>query len=276
MAPRGSVELVGNTKTNSRPSASKSWTFTLNNYTDQECDILKNEIKKYGSNYRVQSEVGESGTPHLQGFIELTTKGRPSETFSCKRIHWEKARSDKHARKYCCKDETADNKIIWDSEPIIKLCNPYGWQLDVMDIIAQEPDDRTINWFWEPNGKYGKSALTKYLCVKKNALCVSGKSNDCKYAIISYKEEHKEFPRIVIFDVPRTNIDYINYEAIESIKNGVFFSGKYESKQVIMNSPHILIFANSPPITHKLSEDRWNIKRIDHEACGEDLLYSTQ
>lgn len=253
---------VGNTKTSARITPSKYWCFTLNNYKNYNIDILYKEICLYCLDYRVQSEISNSGTPHLQGFIQSKKQIRPSETFSIKEIHWEKCRSPKHAKEYCCKEETADNNIIWDKTPPLKLCKPYGWQLDIINIISTEPDDRTIHWYWEPSGKTGKSALTKYLCAKKNALAVSGKSNDCKYAIISYKEEHQSWPNIVIFDVPRTNIDYINYEAIESIKNGCFFSGKYESKQVLMNSPHIIIFANSPPCKNKLSEDRWHIVEI--------------
>lgn len=103
-----------------------------------------------------------------------------------------------------------------------------------------------------------------------DALCVSGKGSDCKYAIVKCYEIKKKYPQIIIFDVPRTNIDYINYEAIESIKNGVFFSGKYESAQVIMNCPHVIVFANSMPCQNKLSKDRWVIKEIKIEQDLED------
>lgn len=258
MSDSSLVAVVGNTRT----TASKYWCFTLNNYDNYNIDILKKEIETKCLDWRVQSEVGDNGTPHLQGYLQAIKPIRPMETFSCKAIHWEKCRSPKHAKEYCCKEESADGKIIWDKTPQLKLCTPYGWQLDVIAIIENEADDRTIHWFWEPNGRMGKSALTKYLCAKKMALSVSGKSNDCKYAIIAYNECNHAWPSIIIFDIPRTNADYVNYEAIESIKNGCFFSGKYESKQVLMNSPHVIIFANSPPKLHMLSLDRWNVVQI--------------
>jgi len=258
-----SREEVGNTKTSSRPATSLYWVFTLNNFTDEEFNILSKEICLHCLDYRVQEETGESGTPHLQGFIHCKKRLRPMETFSCKRIHWEKARSPKHAREYCCKEDSATGKYILDSIEPIKLINPdREWEIDILNIISNDPDDRSIYWFWEPNGNSGKSAFTKYLCVKHNALCVSGKSSDCKYAIVKYHEEKKKYPKIIVFDIPRTNLDYINYEAIESIKNGCFFSGKYDSSQVIMNSPHIIVFANSEPQTWKLSQDRWKIKNL--------------
>lgn len=255
---------VGNTKTSPRIASSIYWTFTLNNHSKEEFDILSNEICLECLDYRVQEEMGEEGTPHLQGYIQCKTRIRPFEKFSNKRIHWEKARSPKHARAYCCKEESATGQYILDKLPGLRLILPdRPWQLDILNILSTEADDRTIHWYWEAYGNSGKSAFTKYLCAKKDALCVSGKSNDCKYAIVEYHEQKKKYPSIVIFDVPRTNIDYLNYEAIESIKNGCFFSGKYESCQVLMNSPHIIIFANSPPNKLNLSEDRWHIVRIE-------------
>lgn len=255
---------VGNTKTSSRISASIYWVFTLNNFSEDDFKILKSEIEKHGSNFRVQEEIGENGTPHLQGFIQFKKKIRPFETFENKRIHWEKCRSPKHAREYCKKEESATGNYIIDSEPIIKLIEPNKpWQLEILNIINKEPDFRIIHWYWDTIGNTGKSAFTKYLCVKHNALSVNGKSNDCKYAIVNYKEQKNIYPNIIIFDVPRTNIDFINYEAIESIKNGCFFSGKYECCQVIMNNPHVIIFANSPPQEYKLSLDRWHIVEIN-------------
>jgi len=89
---------------------------------------------------------------------------------------------------------------------------------------------------------------------------------------VAYNEKRKKYPKIIIFDVPRTHIDYLNYEAIESIKNGCFFSGKYECCQVIMNCPHVLIFANTEPERYKLSSDRWNIVEINSEFEPSDPI----
>lgn len=259
-----SHEEVGNNKTSSRIATSIYWAFTLNNFTEEEFNILKEEIYIHCLDYRVQEEVGELGTHHLQGYIKAKKRIRPLETFSNKRIRWSKARSPKHARAYCCKDDTATGKYILDTTEQLDLITPtQQWQLDILQLVNKKPDYRSIHWFWDSYGNTGKSAFAKYLCAKHNALCVSGKSSDCKYAIVKWHEEKKIYPKIIILDIPRTHLDYINYEAIESIKNGCFFSGKYECTQVLMNSPHIIIFANAPPEVNKLSKDRWNIIKID-------------
>lgn len=261
---------VGNTRTSTRIATSIYWTFTLNNFTNEEFEVLKNEICLHCLDYRVQEEIGESGTPHLQGYIQAKKRIRPFETFSNKKIHWEKARSPTHAREYCCKEDSATGNYILDTTEPLDLIKPdRPWQSDIMRLISEKPDYRSIYWYWDSYGNTGKSAFTKYLCATKDALCVSGKSNDCKYAIVQYKEWKKKYPSIIIFDIPRTNIDYLNYEAIESIKNGCFFSGKYECTQVIMNCPHVIIFANSPPQEYKLSADRWNIIKIETDSSNQ-------
>jgi len=72
----------------------------------------------------------------------------------------------------------------------------------------------------------------------------------------------KRFPKVVIFDFPKSREFSISYDAIESIKNGFYFNGKYESKQVMGNCPHVICFANSPPCMEMLSKDRWKITEI--------------
>lgn len=93
------------------PSNSKmrNFVFTLNNWTEEEEQKLQtwvqeSEIVRYAVWGR---EVGESGTPHLQGYVELTAK-RAFNTVRrvlFDRAHIEKRRgSAAEAAKYCKKD----------------------------------------------------------------------------------------------------------------------------------------------------------------------------
>jgi hypothetical protein len=83
-----------------------------------------------------------------------------------------------------------------------------------------------------------------------------------KYGIVKYIEKHGFAPTSVIIDIPRSRLDYVSYTAIEEIKNGCFFSTKYESDMVVFNSPHIICFANAYPETSQMSADRWKIYEI--------------
>lgn len=265
---------LGNTKTKPQQkqiSPAIHWCFTLNNPTENEEMLFRvcPKIKKYV----YQLEEGENKTPHLQGYIEFFKKDRPLSVIPCERIHWEKTKDVPAAILYCQKPDgrlkPTQFKGIFPSRPKcpINETNLRPWQKALEEKIILPPDDRKIMWYWEDIGNFGKTVFTKYLALKYNALVVSGKAADMKYAVIKYIEEHGD-PYLIIIDVPRGGKEYVSYTGIEEIKNGIFFSGKYESGQAIFASPHVLIFANEEPIKEKLSADRWDIVALRAESSA--------
>lgn len=254
----------GNTKTRSSKQGNQYnyWFFTLNNYKIDQIEQIEQLLKHECKWYVFQEEKGEEGTPHLQGTINLKNKQRLSQIKHINQnIHWEPTKCVKASIEYCTKYKTRNGRIYSygiDIPDEIEIIEPYGWQLEVMDIINSKPDNRTIHWFWEPAGNVGKTQLCKYLCIKHDALMVSGKSNDMYHMLTNNKNKLK----LIIVDVPRSIQDYLNYGAIEQIKNGLVFSGKYESCQLIFNCPHVIVFANERPDMSKMSYDRWNIREI--------------
>lgn len=256
-------------------SPSKRWCFTLNNYTDLEISSIVPLFKDNCNIFFFSKEVGEKGTPHLQGYCEFKKKVRPISIFGwiTNRIKWIKAKGDmKSNLDYCSKD----GPLLFSKgvpKPI-KTITPnmfYNYQKDIYNLIKEEPDDRTINWFWERKGNTGKSSFTKYLCVHHGAIVLNGKAADCFNAVLDYMNTNNGIsPEIIIFDIPRCQSDYISFQAIEKIKDGCFYSGKYEGGMCVFNPPHIICFSNDKPNEDAISNDRWNIQkiRIDHRDIG--------
>lgn len=108
--------------------------------------------------------------------------------------------------------------------------------------------------------------MVRYLCIRHDAIIVSGKSADIKYQIKQYVDKWDTGPEIIIYDIPRTAENYVNYGALEEVKNGLFASNKYESDMIIINPPHFLCFANFEPSYDKVSLDRWKIHNLGDEA----------
>lgn len=253
---------------NSTSNRIRNWVCVLNNPTTQETQNFETALGK-AKKYAAQEEIGENGTHHIQGIVCLNdnkTMSAMKDWLGSIRWHLEPCRDVEASIKYCTKTETRkpDGKQWTKGVPKpLKdpISEPRPWQQEILNLIETEPDNRTVNWFWEENGNTGKTSLAKHICMKKNALYVSGKGADVKHTVSEWIEKNGEID-VIIWDLPRTMEEYVSYTAIEELKNGIFHSGKYESKMVIFNSPHVIIFANFPPRESALSADRWKIKRI--------------
>lgn len=102
------------------PTPKKSYTFTLNNYTDEEYNSICSVLRDEGSYGIIGKEVGESGTPHLQGYVLFK---RPFHFKTIKdryliRCHIEVAAGSADANKrYCSKD---GNFVEFGTMPVAK------------------------------------------------------------------------------------------------------------------------------------------------------------
>lgn len=269
MAQMSQANLAeGNTKTSAkkRISPSKRWCFTLNNYVEGDLDQMVTDFETNGFEYVIGKEVGESGTPHLQGYVESSDKFRPMEKFSKWRgkPHWEKCKGDRDSNvQYCTKDGSFHTNIKMPR----KLTFPpmdKPWEIDILNIIKQEPDDRTIYWYWSDAGNMGKTTFCKYLACHHDACCLCGKGADVRNGALTWKKDKGSYPELCVFPIPCSfNSDYLSYEAIENVKDAFFYSGKYEGGTVCDPCPHLFVFSNFPPETDKMKADRWVIRCID-------------
>ena len=156
--------------------------------------------------YVFAEEVGESGTPHLQGAVKLKKKIRftaITKLFPDEGVHWIKCKGSwKQNVAYCtkvkdwaklhgnipeasrykpreqrCMDEEYSN-VVW-----------RPWQQAVIDIINGPVHPRKIHWFWDPVGDSGKSYLNKWLYMNYHCIVGRGKSADVFHQVAKAYEE---------------------------------------------------------------------------------------
>lgn len=255
------TQPVGNTKKSLR---ARYWSFTWNNYPENYNDTLTLHFRD-SKKFAYQEEMGEEKTPHIQGYVEWeNARSFDSLKKIDPKIHWEKSRSIA-AIKYCLKESSRVGKQfvkgIKINKPLITDFRP--WQIDLNQILSEPANARHVIWIIDKEGGQGKTHYCKHLCMSRDdVIYLGGKASDIKHAITAWTEEGKEF-NIALFDFTRSLEHYVSYEAIESVKNNIFFSGKYESKQFIKEgNPHVMVFANFAPDTSKLSADRWVVRDI--------------
>lgn len=300
--------------------------FTINNPEDHGIsvdDILN--IPDWVKYVVFQYEEGRSGTPHFQGYAELSVRksiGAIKNQWLGKAAHLEKLRDKREtARAYCMKEEgridgpweqgewvegagqgkrTDLNKaaaIVMaegidavreqmpgtyiryaqglrayareiQAKPSDKDFVPKEWQQQLLDLLSEEPDDRTIYWVTDTTGNSGKSRLTKHLMLEHGAMVLNGKVADMQHGF--YKRACAgKVPSIVVFDISRAAAEYSDhlYTMAENIKSGFFFSPKYDGDDCVFDSPHVVFMANRSWDRNKFSHDR--VHEINLNSIGQ-------
>lgn len=144
------------------------------------------------------------------------------------------------------------------------------WQAKIIEMIAHEPDDRSIVWIHDKKGGCGKSRLTRWLYAEQKAIFVKyfGRTADFMTLIENALSTGWD-GRCLIADLPRDAETKNIYEPIESLKDGMVQTTKYIGKTRLIASPHVIVMANFRPDMAKLTHDRWRIYSISDDF---DLL----
>ena len=309
--------------------------FTYNNYSQEDLLKLRGAVGQRGISYICWGrEVGEAGTPHLQGYLQSSMKNfsRLMQATGQCAMAAAKAASGPSEQElagvfgepytaigYCMKDgdfeeygeklelaavkkgqrsdlldlkSSIDAGMDYDTicethfataakyHKFIKervqagmsvkvkadLLKSYDgvvwrpWQEQLIASLNGAPDRRKIQWYWEPTGKVGKSFLGMFLAVSgKACLLEMGKKPDLAHAIS--KDQDKD---TVVFDLTRKNEEHMAglYSLAEALKNGMMFSGKYDSGPLFFATKHVIFFANFKPDMTAWSADRYHVVEI--------------
>ena len=260
-------EISERSNTNNR---SRSWFLTWNNPVLDGSQFSQCLLEFGANKYIFQLEAGNGGTPHFQGVVNFKVQ----KTFLGlkkwnEKIHWEVCKDWKASCDYCCKLEgrlqgpwSLGIKI---TKVVQRLSYEELWegQKMIWDIMVNKfPTNRTIYWFWEPEGNIGKTEICKKAVLEiPNSIVLGGKAGDMKYGVMKFLETH-DCLDMAIFHFVRSQEEYISYTGIEEISDGMFFSTKYESGMCVFDRPKIVCFANFEPDTDKCSKDRWIIREV--------------
>jgi len=261
---------------------SHSWFGTYNNYTEERYQEILTELQEKAVKWIICKEVAPTtGTPHLHMYARY----KNARYWNAMRTLWLGADvdpakgNDKQGFVYCSKDGDFKSNYIYKTglppyEDILKknVLEAYNnviwrdWQNEILTMIEKPADSRSINWYWEETGNVGKSFLSKYIISKyPGAIIADGKKDNVFNQVMNLIREKRVAPTIVLLDIPRCNLDRINYGVLEALKNGMMYSGKYEGGVCVFAPPHVIVFANAAPNRRALSQDRWMIK------CLEDI-----
>ena len=148
-----------------------------------------------------------------------------------------------------------------------KVVQLKPWQESLLEYV-QKPCDREIFWVVGKEGNEGKSWFQKYvkswLGARRVVTGIDIKANNA-----SIFQALRKCP-IVTADIFLFNIgkskkkfEVINYDALEAMKDGEAFASKYDSQQLKIRVPNVvMVFSNSPPNISQLAKVRFEVFHI--------------
>lgn len=243
-------------------------------------DRVINYLKANAKYYIVGEEKGKSGiTPHLQGYVEFKNERMRKAIKEGMGIegYFEKAKGNREANiNYVSKEGgniyTCEEPSRFTYEILLR-----PWQQELYDYLQGPIDSRHIIIYLDTEGGAGKSDFCKYyLSRHKDAMILEGKSNDMKHGIVSFKEKHKDTPRVCLIDLPKASQEHCNFGGFEKIKDMCFFSGKYEGGMVNGPKPHLIIFTNTPVPVEAFTKTKCIVKNITNWDKPDISRYMTE
>lgn len=282
------VDTGGTNPGNTKGIRARGWVFTLNNWSEEEYDTLTQLFYNESDSFIIGKEIAPTtGTPHLQGYVYFSNPRYFNALKDInKRIRWAKAKGTKQQNANYCGE---DGQYLSHNMPTVKpkkkkkslsetlnrfkqevLSDEYNndnvtwkpFQDLLLNIINNKPNNRWIYWFYENKGNTGKTYIEKYIACKYNVILMDGKKDNIFHQVFKHIEDTQTMPEICIANVTRNGLEYINYDVLENLKDGVIFSGKYEGGKLIFKHPHVICLSNHLPDINSLSLDRWIIYEI--------------
>ena len=276
---------------------SKHWCFTLNNYQPDEVEAIDNLDVQYiiygfeqASTPHLQGYVQLHKQSRLNALKKLiprahweSMRGTPDQAAE----YCQKEGNFKERGERCSQGKRNDLRAAMDAikegtsmkrlrEEHPEICAKYPrfvidyvrdqlpipevvrhplnvWQQELYVKLTQPPNDREIIFVIDPDGNKGKTWFSKYYCaLHENAqILESAKKVDMAYAL-------RQDIRVLFVSCTRTMAEYLPYSFLESVKDGMVFSSKYESGVKLIPPCHVVVMMNQSPDQAALSIDRYN------------------
>lgn len=253
--------------------SSRSWCFTINNHLEKDKTLLEKLECRF---IVVGEEVGESGTPHLQGFV---TFNKPCRLAALKKIHdrahWEPAKSLEGGANYCMKEKIIihrDNRRQGARTDLKSACETllqggiekvakehpevyvkYSNGLEKLAVIGQPKRNfkPEVTWIWGPPD----AGKTRYVSEREPDLWYSGRT-------LRWWEGYNN-QEATLFDDFRSS--FCSYEWLLRLLDRYPCTVEVKGGRRELNSKRMYITSCYPPeLVYNTTEDkRQLLRRID-------------
>ena len=211
--------------------------------TGEEYEALKKCLIKYKQEYEEKITLGEN-VYMILGEGEVPEDSLPKEMKEALDIYMKQAQ------------ELYYNNV--ELKP---------WQKELLEYM-DHPTQRQIIWIVGKSCGEGKSWFQKYVkSIYGTRKVVSGINLRASTPNICHvlSKQPLSTADIFLFNIGKAKkkTDAVNYEVLEDLKDGDAFAAKYNSQQLKIRTPNVvMVFSNEGPDTNQLAIDRWKLLYI--------------
>lgn len=264
----------------------KLFKITINNYDEEIIQNLKNlclnSPLSHNLKYYIGFEIGEQGTPHIQGYLRFpketrrtTIKAYIGTEFYCALV--KKGRNqtiedvDEDMVKYCSKDKNERNFTNIEGEIDVEVLEYEQFRPFQKELLKYTTDptlNGKVTWVYDEVGQLGKTEFLRHYGKYHNGMFTyGGKCSDIINLVYNNKDKIiKKRNNCLIFNLGRdTDPRKISYKSMEQVMDGCICNTKFEAGSFITNKINIIVLANCLPLFDKMTQSRWNIKTIDKD-----------
>ena len=129
--------------------------------------------------------------------------------------------------------------------------------------------ERKIIFIVDPKGNTGKTVYLGWLGTQPGYQYFGiGKKDDVLYAANTLVNTY-------IMDIARSETKLLDYALLEKLKDGYWFTGKYDTKTCLAGNKNLVVTMNDYPDKHKLSKDRYDVYLIDNNFKLRSINYNS-
>lgn len=204
---------------------------------------------KKSNDFVETGSLGQSGKRNdIRSFMETVNNG----VYDKKRLRAEHP-------EICSKYPRFVNDYVSDQIPTPAI-EPHplrDWQADLNARLNRPPNRREIIFVVDYEGNKGKSWFASYYADLHSNVSIMRptKHSDMAYAL-------PDILRVFFLDCTRQQIEHLPYSFLESLKDGLVMSIKYESRVRHYPPMHVVVLLNQDPDMSLLSADRYTIINI--------------
>lgn len=277
------VPSLGNTSSSSKApkqvSPSKYWAWTWCNYPDDW--VVQLDQKFFGLDGWIGGReiCPDTGTPHIQGYLESDEKIRPLCLNAPKGIHYQKRiKSAEKNIAYCAKDGDFEARgtcipkapkisMNIEAQDIMTFDELYAWAQRLIEKVREglpTMADREILWKWSEEGQRHKTAAAGYLVYHHNAVILQG----ARKHILAVAMQNPA--PIYILAIPKIDEGRVSYESLELLKDAIYMSGfgVNATGMVHRKKSWVIVMANFKPETDL--NGRMNVEEVKIDIATDD------